>query len=390
MVRIPKVALLIETSRGYGRGVLRGIVRYARLHGPWAFYVSPGDFKQAVPEMEQWGGTGIIARIETPAVAQAVLATGLPLVALDLSAEQLAPENPLSGVAELSPDSQAAARMAAEHLFNRGFRHYAFVGIPNRIWSRRREDGFCQRIAEAGFQVQQYAAPRRKRDQQWAREQAVMAGWLKTLPKPVGLMACNDDRGRQVLEACRAAGLQVPEEVAVVGMDNDELLCELSDPPLSSVTLNAERGGYEAAALLDALMAGQAEGPRRILVEPLGVATRRSTDVVALDDLELARAMRFIRDRADRPICVSDIVQSTGLSRRTLEIRFRRALGRSIQTEIERVHLQRARQLLRETDAPMHHVAEASGFGSASYLGLVFRRRWGMTPAQYRTHVRSR
>jgi LacI family transcriptional regulator len=390
MAKMPKVALLIETARGYGRGLLRGIVRYARLHGPWAFYVSPGDFAQALPKMEQWGGTGIIARIETPKIAETILSTGLPVVALDLSDEQLAPKSPLAGMCEVSSDSLHAAQMAADHLLNRGFTNYGFVGIPNRVWSRRRREGFSQHLDEAGFKAHVYRHPSRKRDREWGREQSIMAEWLTRLPKPIGLMACNDDRGREVLEACRAAHLQVPEGVAVIGVDNDTLLCELSNPPLSSVTLNAERGGYEAAALLDELMAGGGDGPRRIVVEPLHVVTRGSTDVIALEDREVAAALRFIRDHAGRPIQVDNVVRHVGHSRRAMEIRFHRAIGRSIHSEIQRVHLERAKRLLQETDLPMPKVAEASGFGSASYLGVVFRRALGMTSAQYRRHVRGR
>ncbi len=274
----PKVALLIETARGYGRGLLRGIVRYSRLHGGWAFYITPGDFEQALPEMRQWGGTGIIARLETPRITEAVLATDLPLVALDLSDAQLADGSPLAGAAEVRSDSSGAARLAAEYLLDRGFRQYAYVGVARRVWSRRRQAGFVDRLAEAGLSCEVYPQPRRKRDREWGREQATLAAWLRDLPKPVGVMACNDDRGRQVLEACRAAGVRVPEEAAVIGVDNDELLCDLSTPPLSSVALNTERGGFEAAALLDALMHGRPPAGRRIVVEPLRVETRQSTD----------------------------------------------------------------------------------------------------------------
>ena len=262
MSRTPKVALLIETSRGYGRALLRGVVRYARLHGPWGFYVTPGDFAQVLPRMQSWGGTGIIARIETPGVARAVLDSGLPAIALDLAEEQLRPDHPLARFSEIASDSHGAARMAAEHLLERGFRHYAFVGTTGRVWSDRRLESFCARIREAGFQPHVYDPPRARRDRVWEREQLVLARWLAELPRPIGLMSCDDDRGREVLEACRAGGLHVPEEVAVIGVDNDELLCELADPPLSSVALNVEPGGYRLAGLLDRLMRAPRSRPR--------------------------------------------------------------------------------------------------------------------------------
>lgn len=407
---IPKVALLIETARSYGRGVLRGVVHYARLHGPWSFYMTPGDFEQALPKMEQWGGTGIIARVENQKVADAILATGLPLVALDLSEKQLAPHSRLANVYELLSDSQGAACMAAEHLLDTGFIQYAFVGLPDRIWSQRRQVSFVQRIARAGHDCHVYPAPRR-RDREWGREQVIMAQWLAKLPKPVGIMACNDDRGREVLEACRAAGVRVPEDAAVIGVDNDELLCELSDPPLSSVALNAQRGGFEAAALLDELMRGQAKGrastggvarrgpasrrggrdaaPRRIVVEPLQVVARRSTEVVALDDPEVVAAMKFIRDHTGQPIRVRDVVEAVGLSRRAMEIRFMRTVGRSLNHEIQRARLERAKRLLRESDLSIPQVAEAAGYGGASYLAEVFHEHFGVTPVKYRAKVRN-
>ena len=177
-----------------------------------------------------------------------------------------------------------------------------------------------------------------------------MARWLADLPKPVGVMACNDDRGREVLEACRAAKVRIPEEVAVIGVDNDELLCELSDPPLSSVTFGAERAGFEAAALLEQLMAGRPKKPSQSLPGALGVVARRSTEVVLHEDQEIAAALRFIHDNAGRPIRVYDVVASLGDARRTLEIRFQQVLGRSIHEEIRRARLERAKRLLLETD----------------------------------------
>ncbi len=266
---IPKVALLIETSRGYGRAMLRGIVRYASLYGPWQFYVTPGDFEQALPAMEQWGGTGIIARIETTKVARAIIQSGLPTIALDIS--QNIPLEALAGarMSEIASDSYNAAVKAAEHLMDIGLRNFAFVGESSRKWSQNRELGFTDRLSENGNKPIIYEPPRYKTKRNWEQEQPHLSEWITSLPKPIGILACNDDRGRQVLEACRAAGVIVPLEVAVVGVDNDELLCELATPPLSSVALNAEAGGYRAAELLDRMMKGEIVEPQRLVVEPL-------------------------------------------------------------------------------------------------------------------------
>jgi LacI family transcriptional regulator len=381
--------LLIETARGYGRALLRGVVRYARLHGPWGFYVTPGDFAQVLPQMRLWGGTGIIARIETARAARAILASGLPTVALDLSEEQLRPENPLSRLSEVASDSYGAASLAAEHLLVRGFRHYAFVGLAGRIWSERRQTGFCERIRAAGFEPHVYVPPRRRRERLWEHEQGILADWLRRLPRPAGLMACNDDRGREVLEACRAADIRVPEEMAVIGVDNDELLCEVADPPLSSVALNAEAGGYRVAALLDRMMHGRVRKPARLKVEPLRVVTRRSTNIVALDDPVVAAALHFIHDHAGQPIDIGDVVDRVLVSRRALEIRFKQVTGRTLLGELRRVRLERARRLLLETDLSLSRIAGAAGYSSESYLTQVFRQELGQTPARYRRQARA-
>jgi LacI family transcriptional regulator len=391
MKTIPKVALLIETSRGYGRGMLRGIMRYAQLHGPWALHVMPGDLAQTLPMMRQWGGTGIIARIDNPRIGRAILHSQLPTVALDLSDKQLEPTNPLSRLCEVRMNSPAVGRLAAEHLLERGLPQYAYVGTTDGVnWCRWRCEGFCRRLAEAGFDCHVYRPPRNFRDCDWGRESKRLTQWLKALPKPIGLMATNDVRGRQVLDVCREASLRVPNDIAVVSVDNDELLCELCDPPLSSVQVNTDVGGYEAAALLDRLMHGHVRSRKVIQVEPIRIVGRRSTETNFLADQEMAVAVRFIYENAGRPIQVKDVVRCTGLSRRTLELKFQRLLGRSILSEIQRCHLDRVKSLLLETDMPGNRIAAECGFGSESYLGKVFRQTFGMTLRQYRTQIRAR
>jgi LacI family transcriptional regulator len=230
-----------------------------------------------------------------------------------------------------------------------------------------------------------YEPSREVAQQDWAALEQEIARWLRSLPRPVGVMACYDLRGRQVLDACRRVGLAVPDEVAVVGVDNDELLCSLADPPLSSVQPDARRTGYEAAALLERLMAG-AERPRgqAVLVEPLGVVTRRSTDVLAVEDADVSAALRFVRDHACGGIGVKDVLAAVPLSRRVLEARFRKLLGRSPHAEIARVQFDRVRHLLRETRLPLDEVARRAGFRNGEYLSTAFRRQFGVPPSAYR------
>ncbi len=380
------MALLLETSREVGRGILRGVLRYAKICGPWGLYVMPGDLEQAWPAVQAWGGTGIIARIPTQRIAKSILSSRLPTIAVDLWKDQLKPSNPLSHLSELHVDSHAVGKMAAEHLLDRKLPHYAYVReIHNVLWSQRREQAFCERLLQAGFSCHIYTQPPPSM-RKWGYEQKRLGKWLQRLPKPIGLLASMDVRGRQVVEACLEFGLRVPDDIAVMGVDNDELLCELSDPPMSSVALDPERGGYEAAVLLDQMMSGRSRKPKKILIEPTRVVTRKSTDTLLLTDEHVIQAVRFIQNNAIRLIQVNDVIDHVGLSRRSLEVRFRRAMGRSIHAMINHVRLEKVKALLVDTTLPLHRIAGACGFQGPSYLGKVFNREFGVTPKQFRDH----
>jgi len=229
---------------------------------------------------------------------------------------------------------------------------------------------------------------RHRTPRDWDRLQRGLADWLSGLPKPLGVMACDDARARHVLEACRRLGLRVPDDVALIGVDNNEMLCELSPTPLSSVEQGLRRMGFEAAALLDRLMAGRKPSRLRYVIDPESVVTRRSTDVLAVDDPDVAAALRFVRDRACDDIGVPDVAEAIHVSRSTLERRFKAMMGRTVHAEIQRVRIERARQLTAATDLPLKQIAQQSGFRHLTYLTSLFRRRIGQTPAQYRRQIR--
>jgi len=370
--RVPKVALLLETSTEYGRGLLRGIVRYSRLHGPWSLYVAPGHIEQALPKVRSWYGDGIIGRTYTPKMFRTIDAKALPFVASSL--DELTPENGRRKFCEIRTNSNAIAHLAADHLLGCGLRRFGFCGFIDCPWSFRREQAFKDYLQTKGFHCDTHRIKPASWMQMpgwmqtWQHEQPVISKWLKSLPKPVGLMACNDVCGREMLQACAAAELDVPDDVAVVGVDNDELICDLSAPPLSSVALSLVTAGYQAARLLDGLMSKKLRGKHVVYVEPVSVATRQSTDVIAVDDPMVVSALRFIRDHAAKPISVTDVVDKVGASRRTLERRIRRAIGRSILTEMNRSRLARAKQLLLETGCSCRQVGEKAGFNSVKTL----------------------
>lgn len=386
ITRVPKVALLLESSTEYGRSLIRGIVRYARLRGPWSLAMMPGHVEQALPKVKAWDGDGIIGRVSRPALVRGISSTGLAFVACFLH-EFPSPKD-RHKYFEVRANSELIAQMGAAHLLERGLRHFGFCGFARCPWSNLREQTFVRYLETRGFLCARYRidiSPWQSNwIQSWRHERATLSKWLKSLPKPVGIMACNDACGVEVLEACADTQLRSPDDVAVLGVDNDELLCDFLDPPLSSVSLNLEQAGYEAASLLDKLMHRKIRRGRVVPVQPILVHTRKSTDVIAVDDPAAAKALRFIRDYTGRPIAVGDVVDAVGISRRTLERRVRRATGSSLLSEISRCMLARAKHLLLETDLPCYRVSLEAGFGSVKAFNRTFRQMEGMTPKMFR------
>lgn len=388
MVRTPRsqvrhVALFIETARASGRDILQGVIRYIRERTSWVTYFEPrGPENLPLHWLHGWHGDGILARITTRQQAMALQSAGLPVI--DLRVTQKECRFP-----QVLTDNARIAQLAFTHLKECGLRHFAFCGLPaglhhNLDW-RRQE--FQRLVEESGFPCLEFHFRAHPADWEQTRQQ--VAAWLLGLPKPIGILACNDEHGYQVLEACNLAGLHVPEEVAVLGVDNDPVLCNLTRPSLSSIQLDHVLIGYEAAAWLDRLMDGCKPPPSPILIEPCGVAARRSTDLLALDDSEVSAALRFIQEHACEGLRVSDVLKVVSLSQTALEQRFRRCLGRTPKAELLRVQIERARQLLRETDLPLKKIANRIGFSSEKYFSYAFVHQNGISPSAYRKRHRS-
>jgi len=373
----PVVALLVETSNAFSRELLHGIRDWIRSNRPWAIHLSEQGRGSQPPEwLERWRGDGIIARVETPEIAQAIRRAHVPTV--NVSASGLATTLP-----SVISDSSAIASLAAGHLMDRGLKSFGYCGDARFAWSQQHGEHFIDALKKRGFTCDNYhAAPTDSAD--WNFEHKKLAAWLKSLPKPVGVMSCYDIRGQQLLDVCRAIELKVPDEVAVIGQHNDELLCDLCDPPLSSVIPNARRIGNQAAAMLDAMMRGKNTHLETRLIKPIGVATRQSTDVVAVDDKGLERAARFIRDKASEPITVDDVVKVSGLSRTLLERRFKHAFGTSPYEHILRLRLNAAERLLVESTLSIAEIADRLAFSSAEHFSATFRKRRGRPPGAVR------
>jgi LacI family transcriptional regulator len=381
--RRPRVALIIETSLGSGRDILRGVARYVREHEPWALYHEPHGLEESIPQwLRHWNGDGVIARIQNRRIAQELAASGVPVV----DVLGVVPEQPFPLV---HVDDAAIARMAAGHLLERGLRRFGFFGIEGENWSEQRYAAFCAAVSGVDPRVPIYRMPRdTRRRRSWERAEDEIARWIAALPKPAGVLICSDQRGTQFLEACRRARVSVPNELAVVSVDNDEPLCEVCLPPLSSVDPGHLQVGYQAAGLLHTLLRGAMPPARALQVRPLEIVTRLSSDVLAVADERIGLALRLIRDQAPAGVRIDGIARQVGLSRSVLQRRFRSLLHRSIHQEILNVRITHARELLATTELSLAAVAERAGFKHQEYLGAVFRSRVGKTPAQVREEAR--
>ena len=381
--KTPHVALLIETSRSYGRGLLRGVRRYVDEHGPWSLFVEPRHLDSAIPPwLKRWRGDGILTRTESQATANLIGRLGMP--AVEMRATHLKHDLPFVGV-----DNRAMGRMVAEHFMDRGLTRFAVYDIDTQTYFSQRRDTFVDYLRKLNHEVIVYhAAGHRESPREWEREQKHLAAWAAGLPKPIGVLACTDQLGFWLLDACRRAGVAVPEEIAVVGAENDESLCLMSSPPMSSVSFNADQIGYEAARLLDSMMRGRkgARSSKRKVIEvpPIGIVTRQSSDIVAINDVDVATAVRFIRENADRGITTEDVLDAVPISRSSLERKMRATLGRSPKAEITRVRLELVQRLLRDTPLTLESIAHRTGFPYPQHMATLFKQQLSMTPGQYR------
>jgi LacI family transcriptional regulator len=284
-------------------------------------------------------------------------------------------------------DNEQVGQLAAGHFLERGLRHFAFVGHLGQLVSNEREAAFRRAIEARGFTLAAYHDRKTRAfdpvGRRWPLDRGVQR-WLRDLPKPVGILAQSDLFGVQLTEACRQAGMHVPEDVAILGVDNDDLYCELSRPALSSIVLPTERIGYEAAALLERLLDGKQSPSKPLLLRPVGVVTRRSTETMAIDDPDVVAAVRLIRENAHLPLRAADVLKHVPVGRRSLERHVRRCLGHGLGAEIRRVHLERAKRLLIETELPIKSVAEQSGFTDFRHMAVVFRKDLGLSPTAFR------
>lgn len=381
---IPSVALFLQGVRHYERELLRGISDYANLHGPWRFFRNlsylTGEEKDAVELVRLWRPDAIIARESSPHRFDGILDGALPTIYSPTTERR-------EGMPNIVVHDTAVGALAADHLHEAGFRHFGYCGVDAFFWSRLRGEGFAARLDGHGHGVRVFASGGGREFFGWDASHRRLLEWLRDLPKPVGIFCCTDDFTLLVQEACIGAGLRIPDDVALIGVGNDESICELARVAQSSVRINIRRGGYDAARHLAGLLhdrRARRAGVEDIVIEPLGVVARPSTDAAETHDPEVARAISFIRDQVNSPIEVDDVVRVVNLSRRRLYDRFREATGKSVFAYIRDRRLEHfARQLL-ETRLTVSEIAYAMGYESDTNVARLFKKHFGVTPVAYR------
>lgn len=376
MARVPRVAVFVETSRAFGRNFIKGITKYSRIHGPWIFYTEPRNLNISTKNLKNIEVDGIIMR-NSP-LADNLLKKGIPLVAvLHYSSEK-------KGIPIVKTDGKKIATAAIEHFLGLGYSNFGFCGFVEFEWSNERLHYFREISQQIGCEVHHYSGIVSNEYSDWKNEQKKIVSWLKGLPKPIGIIACNDDRGHHVLQACKLAELRVPEDVAVLGVDNDELICEMSDPPLSSIALNTESAGFETAEMLDRLMHKKRIHQLDIQVQPTHIVARQSTDIFAVNDQEVIKSLKFIYANLSRKINVNDIVKITTLSRRSLECRFKKYLGRTIMEEVRRKRAETLTKYLVETELSISEICRSLDYSDISHISRYFKKEKGIGLRSFR------
>lgn len=372
-----RIVLLLETSRAFGRGLIKGIARYSKIKGPWSFYKEPTDLKSSIPHLTNWNPDGIIMRDSL--IKKELLNLNIPTI-LAVHDSSYPKDVPV-----IKTESQEIAKLASGHLIGKGFKNLAFFGFEDFDWVKERKSFFVHFNSEAGYETHIYKPKRRKKNE-WERELLEVSEWIKALPKPVGVFACNDDYGQHILEVCKIAKLKVPEEVAVLGVDNDPMICDISDPPLTSIALNVETAGYEAAELMDKMIENKKIPVKQITVSPSHVVQRQSTDILAVNDINVSRAIGFIKKNAKNKILVEDVVRTTELSKRTLERKFRKMIHRSIYNEIQNVRIELITKMLIETDLPISQITSLFDFTDVEHISRYFKRGKGIGLREFRKY----
>jgi LacI family transcriptional regulator len=379
-VKRAKVIALAFPRGRHQEMLIAGVLQYAiDQECNWSYVTAPESLALSVLDLAEWRGDGIIAAINTPSEAACIEALQIPTVNISGTLQR-------SPTPRVSLDNARVGQLAAEHLMERGFREFASFGLRNVAYSTIRQAAFNVRLAIAGSKSSSLLVPPAYHGigLHWREQQRRLVKWLRALPTPIGLFAVTDYRARQVLDACRQIGLRVPQQVAVIGVDNEEVICVHVQPQLSSVARNNQQEGYRAATMLDLLIRGREIESQEEMIPPLGVVCRQSTETIAFKDSRLCEAIEFLKKHIEDPIGVQELASHVGVSRRWMEYAFREALGQSPYQYIRNHRLKRAQHLLEaEPTVKIYQIARRTGFSTAKQLSMAFCQEFGRSPRQY-------
>jgi LacI family transcriptional regulator len=381
---IRRVALAFPNRAAHLHFILRGIVDYARKRANWIFINGGASFDFPLASLSSWDGDGIIAHISSQSDVEVARSLRIPVVTFVGTMR-----NP--GVPRVSMAQAAIGELAAEHLLMQGFSNFAFYGIANVNYSIDRLEAFSRVLGNRGFSPLVHLSQTVFNTQQrsWDEELVDLSKWISSLPKPIGIFAANDQRARMIADASQMVGADVPRDVGIVGVDNDEIACEFGSPTLTSVAFDWHSLGYETAALLDRLMDGKSAPARDKVIAPIGLIARESTNAVISSDPHVAKAIDFVNRQLSRPFGVEALVSAAGGSRRHLEVAFRKSLGCSPAEFLARFRTERTKSLLQRDGLSLTMIAERCGFTDIRQFRRTFRRMTGTTPAQYRESIQA-
>lgn len=378
-----KIILLIDFTEDYGKSLLKGVTRYSKENGPWLFCRMPLQYREdlsmdnIIQFAKDWKADGIIAQFYNHANIKKLVETKIPVIVEDFKERFDEFPNITGGYFE-------AGKLGAKYFINKGYKNFAFYGFDNIVWSRERAEGFEDSVKKHGEKVHFFNPKKMESRELWYYKPSALSKWLTKLPKPIAIMACDDERAQNITEACKHSKIKIPEEVAVLGVDNDELTCNLSDPPLSSISLDTEQGGYEAAKLMRQLIENKDQEFYDIIVRPTTIITRQSTDICATTDQQIAKALNFIHQNIENNINVEDVLKKTSVSRRALEKRFLDVTGSAVYKYICHLRIWKFSDKLLESDKSIYEIALELGYNDNKNLSRLFKQIHGCTPLQYR------
>ena len=378
-----KIILLIDFTEDYGKSLLKGVTRYSKENGPWLFCRMPQHYREdlsldnLINFAKEWKADGIIAQLYNHADIQKLVETKIPVIAEDFKEH-------FEEFPNISGNYFETGEMGAKYFINKGYKNFGFYGFNNIVWSRERGEGFDSYIKKQGGKVHFFNPKKISSRELWYYKPSALSNWLTSLPKPIAIMACDDERAQNIIDASRLAKIRIPDEISVLGVDNDELTCNLTDPPLSSIGLAVEQGGFDAAKLMHFMIENKVKNPYDIIVKATTIFTRQSTDICASTDKQIVMALNFIHQNIENNINVIDVLKKVSISRRALEKRFLEVTGSAVYKYICNLRIKKFSDKLLESEKTINEIAIEVGFSDNKNLSRLFKQINGCTPLQYR------